>query len=109
MMLAEPTGTVALIVDDDAMMRLLIRQTLERTGFVCYEAATGEQALAFLGATAVDIVLLDVLMPGMDGYAVCQRLRAEPLTATVPVLMLTGLDDSESIDRGTESRSPEDW
>ncbi len=102
MTLAETSRTVALIVDDDAMMRLLIRQTLERTGFVCHEAATGEQALAFLSATAVDIVLLDVLMPGMDGYAVCQRLRAEPLTATVPVLMLTGLDDSESIDRAYE-------
>jgi diguanylate cyclase (GGDEF)-like protein/PAS domain S-box-containing protein len=92
----------ALIVDDDAMMRLLIRQTLERVGFVCRDAADGEAALQQVEQAPVDIVLLDVVMPGLDGYAVCQRLRSLPAFATVPVVMLTGLDDNESIDRAYE-------
>jgi PAS domain S-box-containing protein len=92
----------ALIVDDDAMMRLLIRQTLERVGFVCHDAADGDEALQRVEQSPVDIVLLDVVMPGLDGYAVCQRLRSLPAFATVPVVMLTGLDDNESIDRAYE-------
>jgi diguanylate cyclase (GGDEF)-like protein/PAS domain S-box-containing protein len=92
----------ALIVDDDAMMRLLIRQTLERVGFVCHEAGSGEDGLRVLAAKAVDIVLLDVVMPGLDGYAVCQQLRGMASGSTIPVIMLTGLDDSESIDRAYE-------
>jgi diguanylate cyclase (GGDEF)-like protein/PAS domain S-box-containing protein len=93
---------VALIVDDDAMMRLLIRQTLERGGFMCRETGTGEEALRVLSESHVDIVLLDVVMPGLDGYAVCERLRQMPSSSTVPVVMLTGLDDIESIDRAYE-------
>jgi diguanylate cyclase (GGDEF)-like protein/PAS domain S-box-containing protein len=93
---------IALIVDDDAMMRLLIRQTLERVGFVCRETGSGEDALHALAQTPVDIVLLDVVMPGMDGYAVCERLRQMPSSSTVPVVMLTGLDDNDSIDRAYE-------
>jgi diguanylate cyclase (GGDEF)-like protein/PAS domain S-box-containing protein len=93
---------VALIVDDDAMMRLLIRQTLERGGFVCHEAGGGEDALALFERAAVDIVLLDVVMAGLEGYAVCSRLRQTQHGATVPVIMLTGLDDNESIDRAYE-------
>ncbi|HEU5284186.1 MAG TPA: response regulator, partial [Burkholderiales bacterium] len=91
--------SIALIVDDDPMMRLLIRQTLERVGFVCEEAANGNQALERFASAQPDIVLLDVMMPELDGYETCARLRAMPGGATVPVVMLTGLDDDESIDR----------
>jgi PAS domain S-box-containing protein len=91
--------SIALIVDDDPMMRLLIRQTLERVGFVCEEAADGNQALERFASAQPDIVLLDVMMPQLDGYETCARLRAMPGGATVPVVMLTGLDDDESIDR----------
>jgi len=90
---------VALVVDDDVMMRLLIRQTLERAGFVCHEAEHGAAALERFPQLQPDIVLLDVVMPHMDGYATCAALRATPAGAFVPVLMLTGLDDVESIDR----------
>jgi diguanylate cyclase (GGDEF)-like protein/PAS domain S-box-containing protein len=89
----------ALIVDDDSMMRLLIRQTLERVGFVCHESSSAEEALTLLAGTQVDIVLLDVMMGGMDGYTACVELRRLPAAANVPVIMLTGLDDTESIDR----------
>jgi PAS domain S-box-containing protein len=90
---------VALIVDDDPTMRLLIRQTLERAGFVCHEVEHGAAALERFQQLQPDIVLLDVVMPHMDGYAACAALRAAPAGALVPVLMLTGLDDVESIDR----------
>ena len=90
---------VALIVDDDAMMRLLIRQSLERAGFACHEAPHGAAALERFGVVQPDIVLLDVMMPEMDGYELCARLRAHPSGTLVPVLMLTGLDDLESINR----------
>jgi PAS domain S-box-containing protein len=91
--------SAALIVDDDPSMRLLIRQTLERVGFACEEAENGNQALQRFAAAQPDIVLLDVMMPELDGYETCARLRAMPGGATVPVVMLTGLDDDESIDR----------
>jgi diguanylate cyclase (GGDEF)-like protein/PAS domain S-box-containing protein len=90
---------VALIVDDDAMMRLLIRQSLERAGFSCQEAPHGAAALERFDVVQPDIVLLDVMMPEMDGYELCARLRAHPSGTLVPVLMLTGLDDLESINR----------
>src|SRR5690242_6442597 len=93
---------VALIVDDDAMMRLLIRQALERSGFLCHEAVNGASALEKFPELQPDIVLLDVMMPQMDGYEACTRLRQRPDGLMVPVLMLTGLDDLESINRAYE-------
>jgi diguanylate cyclase (GGDEF)-like protein/PAS domain S-box-containing protein len=90
---------IALIVDDDLTMRMLIRQTLERAGFVCHEAEHGAAALERFPPLQPDIVLLDVVMPHMDGYAACAALRGMPAGAFVPVVMLTGLDDVESIDR----------
>ena len=90
---------LALIVDDDAMMRLLIRQTLERAGFVCHEALDGTAALDQFAALQPDILLMDVMMPEMDGYEACARLRQRADGGLVPVLMLTGLDDMESINR----------
>ena len=92
----------ALIVDDDAMMRLLIRQTLERAGFACHEAVNGVEALQAFGSVQPDIVMLDVMMPEMDGYEACKRLREYADGALVPILMLTGLDDLESINRAYE-------
>jgi PAS domain S-box-containing protein len=102
--MTQPGGGVpiALIVDDDLMMRMLIRQTLERAGFACHEAEHGAAALQRFPQLQPDIVLLDVVMPHMDGYAACAALRAMPAGAFVPVLMLTGLDDVESIDRAYE-------
>jgi PAS domain S-box-containing protein len=102
--MTQPSGRmpVALIVDDDLTMRMLIRQTLERAGFVCHEAEHGAAALERFPQLQPDIVLLDVVMPQMDGYAACAALRGTPTGAFVPVLMLTGLDDVESIDRAYE-------
>jgi len=98
-MIVEHRTPVALIIDDDAMMRLLIRQTLERAGFACHEAGNGREALKLVGSYSPDIVLLDVVMPELDGYETCEQLRRIPEASHVPVIMLTGLDDNDSIDR----------
>ncbi|MCC7549631.1 MAG: EAL domain-containing protein [Burkholderiales bacterium] len=102
-MTAEQRTPIALIVDDDAMMRLLIRQTLERSGFVCHEAGNGRDALKLMGTHSPDIVLLDVVMPELDGYGTCAELRRLPEASHVPVIMLTGLDDDDSIDRAYQA------
>ena len=93
---------VVLIADDDVTMRLLIRETLEQAGFTVEEAEDGAQALATFVRVRPDIVLLNVLMPQMDGFTTCATLRTLPGGAHAPVLMVTGLDDVESINRAYE-------
>jgi diguanylate cyclase (GGDEF)-like protein len=86
-----------LVVDDDDTVRLLIRSWLGKAGLACLEASSGEQALAILaGGAAVDVIVLDVMMPGLDGFAVAARLREDPLTADIPVLMLTAHATSDA-------------
>ena len=96
-------NSVVLIVDDDPTVRFLVRETLEPAGFVVEEASDGAQALGAWERVRPDLVLLDVHLPGIDGFAVCARLRASPLGTSVPVVMVTGLDDIESIDRAYDS------
>lgn len=90
---------VVLVIDDDPIIRLLARETLEQDGFVVRHAISGENGIAEFRAEPPDIVLLDVLMPGMDGFATCLELRAVAGARHVPVLMMTGLDDVDSINR----------
>jgi diguanylate cyclase (GGDEF)-like protein/PAS domain S-box-containing protein len=87
-----------LIVDDDMLLRSMAAQTLRHAGFEVTEAASGEEGLARIGERRFDLILLDVMMPGLDGYEVCQRIRATPEGAAVPILMLTGLNDTASIE-----------
>ena len=91
-----------LLVDDDPVARLLTASILTRHGFRVSEADSGRQALErfTLGA---DCVLLDALMPGMDGFDTCRALRQLPGGAQVPVLMLTGLNDDESVAHAYEA------
>lgn len=90
---------VVLIVDDDAAIRLLSRETLEQAGFDVLEAEDGAGALALFEEVHPDIILLDVTMPEMDGFTVCASVRRMPAGERVPVLIMTGLDDMESIHR----------
>ncbi|MCL6627891.1 MAG: response regulator transcription factor [Alicyclobacillus shizuokensis] len=75
-----------LVVDDDPHIRELVCHYLERDGFTVCEAGDGEQALRVLEATRVDLVVLDVMMPRLDGFAFCRQVRA---VSQVPLLMLT--------------------
>jgi PAS domain S-box-containing protein len=92
-----------LLVDDDGVARLLTASALAERGFRVIEAASGKAALEHFVADAPDIVVLDALMPELDGFATCERLRKLPGGEHVPVLMLTGLDDETSIARAYEA------
>ena len=89
----------ALIVDDERFMRSILREALEEGGYAVEEAECGAGALERVKSSPPDIVLLDVVMPGLDGFAVCRILRQLPEGENLPVLMVTGLDDSETINR----------
>ncbi len=101
----QPAGVSRLlIVDDDAEMRLFLRQELEQEGYVCEEAANGQQALSQLRSHSWDLVLLDWSMPGITGIELCRRLRHGHITT--PVLMLTARDEVcdrvEALDSGAD-------
>ncbi|MBT8447713.1 MAG: diguanylate cyclase, partial [Gammaproteobacteria bacterium] len=91
-----------LVVDDDMAARLMARQALQRDGAEVVEAENGRQALELFEASKFDLVLLDVVMPDLDGFECCEALRALPGGAHVPILMMTGLDDVDSINRAYE-------
>ncbi len=93
---------VALIVDDDVVLRPLLGEVLQQAGFAVEEAAEGEQALAAFVQAQPDIILLDVMLPEMDGFTLCATIRALPGGEHTPVLMVTGLGDTESIRRAYE-------
>ncbi len=91
---------VALVIDDDRAARMVACALLEETGFSVEQAADGVEALWAFDHFRPDMVLLDVVMPKMDGFAVCREIRKSVNGRHVPVLMMTGLDDIESINRG---------
>ena len=92
-----------LIVDDIAANRETLTALLDAQDYRLIEAADGPAALSLATATPPDLVLLDVMMPGMDGYEVCRRLRADARLAEVPIIMLTALDDQASRLAGIEA------
>jgi len=92
-----------LVVDDDAGGRRLTRATLTKAGFHVIEAADGQQALDAMCSELPDLVLMDVSMPVMDGFTACAELRRLPGGGRVPVVMMTGLEDVQSIDRAFEA------
>jgi two-component system alkaline phosphatase synthesis response regulator PhoP len=82
-----------LVVEDEPDIRSLIVHHLTRDGFRCRAAGSGAEALARVRSVTPDLVVLDLMLPGMDGLEVCRRLRAEPATAGVPIIMLTAKAD----------------
>lgn len=94
---------LVMVVDDDRAVRLLARETLEHSGFSVWDAGSGEEALQAFEERCPDIVLLDVVMPGLDGFSVCSAIRRTGSGRDTPVLMMTGLDDLESINCAYEA------
>jgi predicted signal transduction protein with EAL and GGDEF domain/DNA-binding response OmpR family regulator len=92
-----------LLVDDDEVNLLLTAIALRERGFEITESASGEAALRMLTDWSPDIIVLDAMMPGLDGFATCRELRAMPGFENIPVLMLTGLDDDASITRAYQA------
>ena len=93
---------LVLVVDDDPAIRVLVTEILQQIGLAVEQAENGREALDFLEHCQPDVVLLDVLMPEMDGFRTCRAFRALPQGRHVPVLMMTGLDDIASIDHAFE-------
>ena len=93
-------GLRVLVVDDEPGMRLLLGKGLQQAGYEVVTAMHGPQALAAFLQAQPDLVLLDVLMPGMDGYEVCRRLRR---VADVPIVMVSALRNEDEIVRGLEA------
>jgi CheY-like chemotaxis protein len=85
--------STVLIVDDNASARETVLAMLEPENYQIEQARDGFQALQMLRHTRPDLILLDVMMPGMDGFETCRRIRATPELAEVPIIMLTALDD----------------
>ena len=80
-----------LIVDDDPDQREMIRSSLKEAGFEISTATNGVEGLEKARSGSPDLIILDVMMPKMDGFAVCVTLREDDTTASIPILMLTGL------------------
>jgi putative two-component system response regulator len=92
-----------LIVDDlDANRRLLTR-LLEQDGYIVRAAASGDEAIRLVGMEPPDLILLDVMMPGADGYQVCRHLKEEARTRLIPVVLITALQDSDHRIRGIDA------
>jgi twitching motility two-component system response regulator PilG len=88
----EAQARTVLVIDDSATIRKLVAMTLEQQGHHVMEAAEMMEALAKLNETTPDMILLDICLPGMDGYQICKIIKAYPSTKDVPVVMLSGKD-----------------
>ncbi len=88
-------GTV-LLVEDEAQLRRVLKDLLERDGFVVEEAQDGAEALVQVDRVAPDVVVLDLNLPGLDGYGVLSRMRRQPATAEIPVIVLTAKGDEDN-------------
>jgi len=96
-------GKRILVVDDDAGFRLTTREMLHAEGFTTEEAADGEQALFRVDRRPPDLILLDAVMHGMDGFETCRRLRAHPNSKDTPIVIVTALDDVAATERAFEA------
>lgn len=100
---AGPAAFRVLVVDDDQDMASLLARMLAQPGLKAEIAVDGYAALSTIAASPPDLVLLDVQMPGPDGFEICRRLKASESTALMPVVLVTALDDHESRVRGIEA------
>lgn len=96
--MSETTGRV-LVVDDERLNRMLLRRALEAQGHAVLDAENGRLALDVLAAEPVDVVLLDIVMPVLDGYATLAAIKADPALAHLPVIIISGVDEIASVVR----------
>jgi DNA-binding response OmpR family regulator len=96
----ETTRGRILIVDDDPNTLEILRRWLAREGYETISADNGRACLEILAKQPVDVIVLDVMMPGMDGLQVCEKLREHAVWRTIPVMLLTAKDDIETRSQG---------
>jgi len=97
--MADPKKTI-LIIEDDKFLRDLIAQKLLREGFGIAEAVDGEKGLKKVKEVKPDLILLDLILPGMDGFEVLAKIKEEPVLAEIPVIILSNLGQKDDIERG---------
>jgi len=97
-----PHSRTALIIDDDEGVRLFVQAVLEGEGWNCIEARNGEEGIDLALAREPSLILLDVQMPGLDGFETYQRLRNSPFTESIPIVMLTGINAENGVQYGSE-------
>ena len=110
--MADPDRQVVLVIDDDPIQRDLMSRFLERTGYTARTAADGATGLALAGSLHPHAILLDVTMPGMDGWSVLTALKADPELTDIPVVMVTLVDEralASSLGAADYLRKPVDW
>ncbi len=90
-------GKRILAIDDDPSLRIMVKRTLERQGYGVISAEDGLKGLAMAESEHPDLILLDVMMPGMQGHEVCRRLKANPSTKKIPVIFLTSVETPKSV------------
>jgi two-component system, cell cycle response regulator len=100
---AQAGGGKILIVDDYPANIKLLQRNLESAGYETVSAADGEEALVKVAGEKPDLILLDIMLPKLDGFEVCRRLRADEATAVIPIIMITALTETEDRIRGLES------
>lgn len=91
-----------LLIEDDSDISELVQYNLEREGFRVYASADGEIGLSQAVQLKPDLIILDLMLPGLDGLSVCRKLRANPLTAEVPIVMLTAKGEESDVVIGLE-------
>lgn len=98
----DPTSVNILIVDDIPLNILLIQKMLSRCKYNLLTANDGQQALDAIDANKIDLVLLDLMMPGIDGWEVIRRLRAKDETKSLPIVILSALNSNEDVTKGLQ-------
>lgn len=98
----EKTSALVLVVDDEELVRIFAREALEQVGFEVCEASNGSHALKQFSTRRPALIVMDVVMPVMDGFTACSKLRESAEGARVPILIMTALDDADSIARAYE-------
>lgn len=91
---------IVLVVDDDTMIRMLLRRMLEPAGYHIIEAIDGFDALIKIKHHQPDAMILNILMPRIDGITVCEMVRKEKTTSTIPIILLTGQAQLSAVNEG---------
>jgi DNA-binding response OmpR family regulator len=89
-----------LIVEDDKFLRELISRKLQKEGYEIVQAADGEEGEKKIKETKPDLILLDLILPGIDGFEVLSRIKQDPTVASIPVVILSNLGQKEEIEKG---------
>src|ERR1700733_28611 len=101
-MIARPSDIV-LVVDDSPATLGMLNEALEKAGYTVLVAQSGSTALTLVERVTPDIVLMDALMPGLDGFETCRRMKQNPALVSVPIIFMTGLTETEHVIRGLDA------